>query len=122
MANSPSVKTATVLLLCILVAAGILNTAASAADAATSMCPDHVADNDATLLLAQLRELDDEDARLAVELAAGGDGAGGDLCPGNCQKCLVKCAASCVADIVTPPAFVACFLKCAVLNTCFLKK
>ncbi|XP_015696622.1 uncharacterized protein LOC102699987 [Oryza brachyantha] len=128
--DSAAVKVAAAAL-CVLVAvsvaAGQLKTPAS-----TSTCPDvdvDVYDGAATpLLLSQPRELElikeDDEARLAEELALlVADGAGATICPTSCQKCLVKCAASCVVDIIHPPTFVACFLKCAVVHsTCFAKK
>uniref|UniRef100_A0A0E0M128 Uncharacterized protein n=1 Tax=Oryza punctata TaxID=4537 RepID=A0A0E0M128_ORYPU len=108
------------------VAAGQLTTAA---DATPTCADDHhaVEEYDATpttLQLGQLQQLemrlaDDQD--LAVLLDGGDAGGAATICPSNCQKCLVKCAGTCVADIVSPPTFVACFLKCAVVKLCFAK-
>ncbi|KAF0912962.1 hypothetical protein E2562_019771 [Oryza meyeriana var. granulata] len=103
--------------LCMLVVAAQLKTASSTSTRA------HVDDaTSSSALLGQLQELDEE-VRLAEELVLLDDDgdSGATICPSNCQKCLVKCAGSCVVEIISPPTFVACFLKCAVTKVCFGK-
>uniref|UniRef100_A0A0E0ES29 Uncharacterized protein n=1 Tax=Oryza meridionalis TaxID=40149 RepID=A0A0E0ES29_9ORYZ len=99
------------------VAAGQLTTTTAAAT--STRVDDHVVEDDdvtpTTLQQLETRLADDQD--LADLL----DGSAATICPSNCQKCLVKCAGTCVADIVSPPTFVACFLKCAVVKLCFAK-
>lgn len=110
------------LMVALSVAAGQLTTTAAAAT--STRVDDHVVEDDddddatpTTLQQLETRLADDQDL---ADLLDGGDGAA-TICPSNCQKCLVKCAGTCVADIVSPPTFVACFLKCAVVKLCFAK-
>uniref|UniRef100_A0A0E0QRA3 Uncharacterized protein n=1 Tax=Oryza rufipogon TaxID=4529 RepID=A0A0E0QRA3_ORYRU len=108
------------LMVALSVAAGQLTTTAAAAT--STRVDDHVVEDDDDATPTTLQQLETRlagDQDLAV-LLDGGDG-GATICPSNCQKCLVKCAGTCVADIVSPPTFVACFLKCAVVKLCFAK-